>query len=129
MKRIIQAGTACALLLTCNISLATEGFVPPTSEGGAVIQGIISDSLDFGGCMVQMPSGKRPHDAGFACPTDGWVTIDCKAQHPDTESKADATSVFSSAQLAFVTEAPIRLVVDDTKKINGYCVARRVVIL
>ena len=64
-------------------------------------------------------------DLGYDCPSDPMITFDCKAVLPDTV-KSDAARNFSAAQLAMVSGSEIRVHIDDTKKINGFCFSRRV---
>ena len=40
--------------------------------------------------------------------------------------KSVANSMFSTAQLAYVTGDSVRVEVDDSVKLNGFCFARRI---
>ena len=79
----------------------------------------------FGGCMAALDVA--PSDSGLHCPVGGkWVTFSCTGEHA---AKADALRMFDSAQLAFVTERPVRVWVDDTRKHNGHCFVSRIDVL
>ena len=58
------------------------------------------------------------------CPD--WVTFSCSG---DFNSKSQGNLKFQNAQLAMVTGKQVALLVDDSKKHNGYCWARRIDII
>lgn len=74
----------------------------------------------FGGCMVQL--NKRLSEVGLNCPGT-WVTFSCTGVHA---SKEDGSRMFDSAQMAFSLDKTIVVEVNDEKKHNGHCYARRV---
>ena len=73
----------------------------------------------FGGCMVQVDQSLA--DSGLSC--TNWVTFSCTGVHT---SKDEGFRMFESAQMAFALDKTIVLEVDDSKKHNGHCYARRV---
>ena len=75
----------------------------------------------FGGCMVQLDESLA--DAGLNCPNSNWVTFSCTGVHT---SKDEGFRMFESAQMAFALDKTLVLEVDDSKKHNGHCYARRV---
>ena len=78
----------------------------------------------FGGCMAAL--AESPSTSGLNCPAGRWVTFSCTGEHTD---KSSAMRMFDAAQLAFVTERPIRIWVDDTRKHGGHCFAWRLQVL
>lgn len=73
----------------------------------------------FGGCMVQLDQSLA--EAGLNC--TNWVTFSCTGVHT---SKDEGFRMFESAQMAFALDKTIVLEVNDEKKHNGHCYARRV---
>ena len=73
----------------------------------------------FGGCMVQLD--ESPADVGLNC--TNWVTFSCTGVHT---SKDEGFRMFESAQMAFALDKTLVLEVNDEKKHNGHCYARRV---
>ncbi len=73
----------------------------------------------FGGCMVQLDQSLS--DKGLNC--TNWVTFSCTGVHT---SKDEGFRMFESAQMAFALDKTLVLEVDDERKHNGHCYARRV---
>ena len=95
-------------------------------EGPFTIVSVLQDATNYGGCMARLSGGNGTlTDLGYSCPADPMVTFDCKGVLPDS-SKSDGLRNFSAAQLALVSGSTVRLVIDDTKKINGFCYSRRI---
>ncbi len=84
---------------------------------------ILSDTNNYGGCMVQL--ARAPLDEGLNC-NGPWITFSCTG---DFASKDAAVRNFEIAQIAMLTERSILVAVDDTKKHNGYCFATRIDLL
>ena len=73
----------------------------------------------FGGCMVQLNQSLA--EAGLNC--TNWVTFSCTGVHA---SRDDGFRMFESAQMAFALDKTMVLEVNDEKKHNGHCYARRI---
>lgn len=100
---------------------ATSGVASgATASYFAQVDRIISDDVNFGGCMAVTVPG--PQSTGLTC-GNNFVTFDCTA---DFGSKSAAQQKLSAAQLAFVTNKQVRLVIDDAQTHNGYCFVRRI---
>ena len=84
-----------------------------------VLRTLTSGDGRFGGCMVQLDQSLA--DSGLRC--TNWVTFSCTGVHT---SKDEGFRMFESAQMAFALDKTIVLEVDDLKKHNGHCYARRV---
>jgi hypothetical protein len=116
MKRLI----AVLVLLSCAMpTLANIATIK-----GATIQKTLLQEGSFGGCMISLD--KSIKDAGLSCPDSNWVSLDCDGAY---SSKAAAQRMLDSAQLAFVMNKEVFILVDDSKKHNDYCVATRIIIL
>lgn len=87
----------------------------------AQVLAIVTDSSAFGGCIA-LVSPAPSAQAGVNCAGD-YVTFSCTG---DFNSKSAGASKLSAAQLAFVTQGTVRLVVQDQFTHNGYCFARRI---
>jgi hypothetical protein len=81
---------------------------------------ILIDDVNFGGCMAALET--PPSTSGLIC-KDPWVTFSCTGEF---NSKSQAAIKVAAAQLALVTQTKLYVEIDDTKKHNGYCFARRV---
>lgn len=78
------------------------------------------DSVNYGQCMALTFPG--PQGTGLNC-GGGWVTFSCSG---DFNSKSAGNLKLQSAMLSIVTGKNVAIVIDDTKKHNGYCFARRI---
>ena len=81
---------------------------------------LISDQALFGGCMAQLAD--RPDSTGLNCKGER-VSFSCTG---DFASLSAANRNFELAQIALLTDAPVKVYFDDTKKHNGYCYAYRI---
>ena len=108
---------ACTLLFTSTPSEARKAFV-----NGTIIRATLQDAEYYGFCMARLGPGVLA-TGGFDCPADPLVTFDCEGNFG---SKSAGTTNFSGAQLAFVAEKTVNVLVDDSKKINGFCYASRI---
>ena len=88
---------------------------------------ILTDSFNFGGCIVKV--SPDPISQGLQCSKGGWVTFACDGSLSDAPayatSKSEAAQLYSSAQLAFITNAPMTVRATDDAQVDGYCVAFR----
>lgn len=87
---------------------------------GKVVRTLTTGDGRFGGCMAQL--SERLADTGLNCPGT-WVTFSCTGVHT---SREDGSRMFGSAQMAFSLDTTIVVEVNDGKKHNGHCYARRV---
>ena len=115
MKKFILMITGIFLMgLSFNSSSKTAGF------GGATIKNIIIDSEAFGGCMIHVD--KVLASKGLDCPFN-WVSFSCFGNF---NSKDLAYRKLDQAQMAMALNKTVFIVVDDTKKHNGYCFVKRI---
>lgn len=111
--------TATALML---MSFGTYGA---TAEiYGKITTIIASDSTIYGGCMVRINSPVGAAAKGLNCPAEfDFVTFSCDGtMHSVSEGKR----LFDLAQLASLTNKTVRVFVDDTRKMNGWCLGYRI---
>jgi len=87
---------------------------------GAKVTQTLSEAGAYGDCMVLI--NKSISDVITSCP-NGWVTFSCDGTY---NSKDAGQRKFESAQLAMALGYRINLFVDNVKKHNGYCYARRI---
>lgn len=112
-KHVGALGAFLVLLSAVHTSAAVERV-----EAKAVRTLTTGDGR-FGGCMVQLDQSLA--EAGLSC--TNWVTFSCTGVHT---SKDEGFRMFESAQMAFALDKTIVLEVNDEKKHNGHCYARRV---
>ena len=84
------------------------------------IKRILTEGMYYSGCMVYL---SVPIDND--CPSR-WVSLDCQGKFYDKELGAQK---LSNAIAAAHSGKTVSILVDNTKKANGYCVARRVDVL
>ncbi len=107
--------------------LATAGLLALTNSSAyaakagifAKVTTILLDDVNFGGCMAALDSA--PSGTGLDC-ADPWVSFSCTG---DFNSRSQGDRKLAAAQLALVTQTTFYVVIDDTKKHNGYCFAER----
>lgn len=113
--------------LAINVSLlATALLFSPLSWSAtaaidnAKVTRTMVDSGAFGGCMALLsvnPKTRLPTCAS------GWVTFSCTG---DFNEVVMGYQKLDQAKLALATGKSVYVLVDDSKKHNGYCFARRI---
>ncbi|BAQ84711.1 hypothetical protein [uncultured Mediterranean phage uvMED] len=95
-----------------------------TSTVRSTVYGVLTGD-NYGGCMVQI--GRIPVDAGLDCPDKArtWVTLDCDGSFGTTE---DSSNNLRMAQAALLAKTPISILIDDSYKVDGWCVGRQIII-
>ncbi len=81
---------------------------------------MITGTEFFGGCMALL--SVDPQAALPSCGA-GWVTFSCTG---DFASAVNGFRMVDQAQLALATDKTVMVVVDDSRKHNGYCFAQRI---
>ena len=90
---------------------------------GASITKILNQTNTFGECMVFMD--KTIADAGLDCPSK-WVALSCDGTFNNRDV---AARMHDAAMMAMAMEKKVNVLIDNTKKQNGYCVAKRIDLL
>ena len=115
MKKLILS----ALLL----ALSSHAYSDTAWFNGASIMKILNQTNTFGECMVFMD--KTIADAGLDCPSK-WVALSCDGTFNNRDVAARMHDV---AMMAMAMEKKVNVLIDDTKKQSGYCVAKRIDLL
>lgn len=105
---------------TVTLLAGVSSAFAATGDVYSKVTTILIDDVRYGGCMAALETA--PSTSGVDC-ADPWVTFSCTG---DFNSKSQSQTKLSSAQLALVTQKTLYVVVDDTKKHNGFCFASRV---
>ena len=113
---VIGAVAALALCVPTGTTALTESFVTK------VTRTLNTPDGEFGSCMVAMADSPQAH--GLDCPAGRWATIDCAGQLEPTD-RLSALSMFETAQMALIADRTVRVWVDDTHKIAGWCRVKR----
>ena len=118
MRNKLTLATLGALLLLSQPAQGATGTVRST------VYGVLTGD-NYGGCMAQI--GRIPVDAGLDCPDKSrtWVTLDCDGSFGTTE---DAANNLRMAQAALLAKTPISILIDDSYKVDGWCVGRQIII-
>ena len=112
-----------AFVLTALVSTIVVGVAWATeAEFNTEVDRLMVDSANFGGCAARITGSVAAN--GLAC-SGPWVSFSCTG---DFNSKSDGSNKFAQAQLAFVTDKQVRIRLDDTKRHNGYCFARNILV-
>jgi hypothetical protein len=83
---------------------------------GKITRTLVDNS--YGGCMVLLDKS-----IANGCPSEGWVSLDCKNTfYPAGQGDRK----FNTALVAAMSGKSVSIVVDNTKKHDGYCVGGRV---
>ena len=110
------------MLRTIGFSLmmaAAGSAVGAEADLFGVVTRTLIDGRFYGGCMAKIVPG--PETIGIECSPE-YVTFSCSG---DFNTKEVGNRKFSGAQLSLVSQGRVSVRVDDTKKHNGYCYARR----
>jgi len=78
-----------------------------------------SHQTAYSGCLVMLdvPIG----DANNQCPANGYFSLDCMGKIYNNAE--NSKRMFSEALAAMHADKTVRVYIDDTKKVNSYCVA------
>ena len=106
----MRIGLVMVLVLFTSNASASQEWVQ-----GAVVDFLRKDGA-LGGCMVKISATPSV----VSCSSSGWVSLDCMGSFT---SKSEGEAKFSLAQLASVTNRPLRILFDDSEQHNGYCTA------
>lgn len=117
MVKKILFSTLVVALLTGLLSASAEAT---RLAVWASVTRTLSDAENFGGCLTELSIA--PANVGLDC-KGRWVAFSCTG---DFAPRDAANRSFDMTQIALVSGAQVWLVIDDSKKHNGYCFAERV---
>ena len=120
--------TNFAIAAMSAFSMAASGAMG--ESGSVTVTSTLQDPANYGGCMIRISPGPADISAyggggNLNCPGDVFVSFDCLNSSGQT-TKSTAQQMFSTAQLAYVSGAKVNVIVDDSVKLNGFCLARRI---
>ena len=125
---IIGKFLAGGALASCQIA-ALAGVGYPGAPDFATVTTTLQDSVNYGGCMVRLNPGPATYtstDGGnLNCPGDTFVTFDCLNTSGQVV-KSTANALYQTALLAHISGKKVDVIIDDSVKINGFCLARRI---
>jgi hypothetical protein len=114
---ILRPAFMAIALVFSSLSHAGSGTVSTR------IDRVMLHETGFGNCMARLE--KAPGSVGLNC-KENWVSFSCSG---DFQPKNIAAMSFSTAQLALVMDNKVNVVVDDGRKHNGYCFAKKIELL
>ena len=114
--------TACSILMF--LLFAPVGANAATKQIRTPVYGTLS-SNQYAGCMLQVKDFAQA--TGLNCPEGSriWVTLDCNGNWMP-RSAADRN--FRQGQTALLTGSSVTMLVDDSKKAGGYCLAKQIIL-
>ena len=98
------------------LALSSSAWAAVFPRTGTITK-TLTETTYYGGCMVQLSVS-----VGNGCPANGWVSLDCDAELTDP---GQGQRAYASALVAFTLDKNVTLYIDNKKKNDGYCVARR----
>ena len=99
-----------SVMMFASFSTAAVEFI------SGKILGTLTDSQNYGFCMLRVD-----YQPTIDC-QPYWVSVDCAG---DYHGKETSRRLWDSAQLGVALDARVKILVNDSKKYNGYCVADR----
>ena len=98
------------------ITCSSAAFSATATVKDPKIINLLTTESKFGGCMAFLD--KPLSTVIDNCPAN-WVTFSCTGILGNSVPRASA--MWDSVLLAYTLEKPVRITVDNSKKINGYC--------
>jgi len=117
-KPILATLIPTLILSTTLASTAASGATAVLN--GKVDRVMIQNDGGFGGCMAQL--SVNPKAVLPACGS-GWVTFSCTG---DFTGPVSAYRSVDQAQLALAANKHVLVIIDDSRRHNGYCFASRI---
>ena len=105
------------VFLSSSITLPA---IAATAKVEGRITQIMTVESGFGGCMFALEND--PQDALPLCGAN-WVTVSCDGTHLATDV---ADRLFAAGKMGLELRARTRVYIDDSRLIDGYCLAYRV---
>ena len=101
-------------------ALATPLWAAKAIMATTIAQTLVTSNELWGGCAARLADGVASESLNMdMCRNANWVTFDCAGVM--NTSKASASRMFDSAQMAAVTGGTVRIEVTDEGPINGMC--------
>lgn len=115
MKSWIRLAAIAAVLLAGNLHAANALMTSTIERTLTTVDGL------YGNCMALLdrPIGDA---TGLDCQSS-WVTFSCSG---DLLTKSEARALYDVATIALATDRQVRLLISDSQKHNGHCLATRI---
>ena len=116
------------MALALSIGISSPAFSAQKLFLGVTVFTTASTTGGWGGCFskVSIPASAFNNANLSGCEAN-FISFGCvPGDASDRISKSDAARNYSNAQMAYVIQHPVNLLVDDTINFNGYCTATRV---
>jgi len=97
---------------------SVQAFARTGTMADVTVTKLITADSRFGGCMAML--SKPISTVLSGCP-DNWVTFACDGSLNNSVSRA--MMKWENAKLAYALGTKALLIVDDARKVNGYCYA------
>jgi len=104
--------------LVIGLAIASNAGATPFTIAGKIKRILVDDVL-YSGCMVLLD-----RSLGHSCPS-GWVSLDCKGLF-NGKNKELGKQKIATAIAAAHNNKTVVLYVNNSHKVNSYCVARRI---
>lgn len=104
--------------LFIGLAIASSAGAKPFHKTGKIKRILVSD-VNFSGCMVLLDK-----NIGNSCPSR-WVSLDCKGLF-NSKNKELGKQKLATAIAAAHNNKTVTLYANNSHKVNGYCVARRI---
>ena len=111
MKKIFS------ICFVIGLALLSSHAIAETFWKTGKIKSTWSDNAAYSGCMIMLDV-----TIDNSCPANGFVSLDCMGQVYDNAE--NSKRLFADAMAAMHADKTVSVYVDNTKKVNGYCVAR-----
>ena len=118
MRYVVMTVLTILLALTCTQAVATTKLYTQVTVQATLIQ-----EGELSGCAVKTNLTKATMANDNLTCGNNWLVLDCDGSWG---SKNVAQGKLGASQLAYVSGRKLNVVVDDSKKANGYCFASRV---
>ena len=111
------------ILSTVLLALSSHAYSDWAWFNGASVLKLLNQTDTYGECMVYID--KILADQLPTCPSR-WVALSCDGTFNNRDV---AARMYDAALMAMAIEKKVNVLVDDSKKHNGYCVATRIDLL
>jgi hypothetical protein len=108
------------ILSIALLALSNHAYSDTAWVKGATVERVLNQSDAYGGCMLFVD--KAIADSILNCPSR-WVSLSCDGTFNDRDV---AARMYDTGIMAIALDMKLNIFVDDTKKHNSYCVAKRV---
>lgn len=116
------------IALSLSIGFSLPAFSAQKLFLGVTVFTTASTTGNWGGCFskISLPASAFTNANLSGCEAN-FISFGCiPGDASDRISKSDAARNYSNAQMAYVIQHPVNMLIDDSINYNGYCTAIRV---